>query len=68
MWLLRGLDFTCKAMQNAQADQKTELKDAFKAAYGVTLSKYHSFVIRPVFNVCPFTPCSVTEMNDLTDL
>lgn len=55
MWLLRGLSFTCKALQNSQADKNLELKDAFKSAYAVTLSKYHSFIIRPVFNVCFLT-------------
>ena len=51
LWLLRGLWFTCKALENAQAKQETELSDAFGEAYGVTLKKHHSFVVRPVVSV-----------------
>ncbi|KAI0088166.1 het-c2 protein [Irpex rosettiformis] len=58
LWLLRGLDFTCKALQNAQAKKETELTDAFTEAYGVTLKQYHSFVVRPIFalamKACPY--------------
>ncbi len=51
MWLLRGLDFTGKALQNAQAKKETELTEAFTEAYGATLKQYHSFVVRPIFAV-----------------
>lgn len=51
LWLLRGLSFTCKALQNAQAKQDVELADAFTEAYGATLKQYHSFVVRPIFAV-----------------
>ncbi|KAI0690431.1 het-c2 protein [Cytidiella melzeri] len=58
LWLLRGLSFTCKALQNAQANQETELTDGFTAAYNVTLKQYHNFVVRPMFalamKACPY--------------
>ena len=37
MWLLRGLSFTCKALQIAQANKSTELSVAFSQAYDGTL-------------------------------
>ncbi|KZT10899.1 het-c2 protein [Laetiporus sulphureus 93-53] len=58
MWLLRGLVFTCKAIQNAQANQSEELSVAFSKAYDVTLKKYHNFVVKGIFAVamkaCPY--------------
>jgi len=58
MWLLRGLSFTCKALQNAQANQTEELSVAFTKAYDVSLKKYHNFVVKGVFAVamkaCPY--------------
>ena len=51
MWLLRGLSFTCKALQNAQANQTEELSVAFSKAYEVTLKKFHNFVVKGVFAV-----------------
>ena len=52
MWLLRGLSFTCKALQRAQADKNEELKTAFSKSYEVTLKQYHNFVVKGVFSVC----------------
>lgn len=54
LWLLRGLSFTCKALQNAQAKKETELTDAFTESYGATLKQYHSFMVRPLFAVRVF--------------
>ncbi|KAI0339955.1 het-c2 protein [Trametopsis cervina] len=58
LWLLRGLSFTCKALQNAQAKPETELTVAFTEAYGVTLRQYHSMLVRPIFSLamkaCPY--------------
>ena len=51
MWLLRGLDFTSKALQNAQANQSEELSVAFSKAYEGTLKKHHNFVVKGVFSV-----------------
>ncbi|THH17872.1 hypothetical protein EW146_g3012 [Bondarzewia mesenterica] len=58
MWLLRGLSFTCKALQNAQANQSEELSAAFSKSYEVTLKKFHNFVVKGIFAVsmkaCPY--------------
>ncbi|KAL0956829.1 hypothetical protein HGRIS_002940 [Hohenbuehelia grisea] len=58
MWLLRGLYFTCKALQNAQANKNEELAAAFSNSYGVTLKQFHNFVVKGVFAVamkaCPY--------------
>ncbi|KAI0049965.1 glycolipid transfer protein [Auriscalpium vulgare] len=58
LWLLRGLSFTCKALQNAQANASEELAAAFAKSYEVTLKKFHNFVVKGVFAValkaCPY--------------
>ncbi|KAJ7451739.1 glycolipid transfer protein [Mycena galericulata] len=58
MWLLRGLSFTCKALQNAQANKSEELAVAFNKSYEVTLKKFHNFVVKRIFSVamkaCPY--------------
>lgn len=58
MWLLRGLAFTCKALQTAQADGAVELSAAFTQGYEATLKKYHNFVVKGIFAVamkaCPY--------------
>jgi len=58
MWLLRGLQFTCKALQNAQANASEELVDAFSKSYEVTLKAFHNFLVKGVFGVamkaCPY--------------
>jgi len=51
MWLLRGLSFTCKALQNAQANKNEELATAFTSSYEVTLKKFHNFVVKGIFAV-----------------
>ena len=51
MWLLRGLSFTCKALQNSQSDRAQELSAAFNTAYDATLKKFHGILIRPIFSV-----------------
>ena len=51
LWLLRGLAFTCKALQIAQADKSKELAVAFSEAYEATLRKYHNFVVKGIFAV-----------------
>lgn len=55
MWLLRGLSFTCKALQNTQANKTQELSAAFTASYEATLKKFHGILIRPVFTVSYIT-------------
>ncbi|KAK0455511.1 glycolipid transfer protein [Desarmillaria tabescens] len=58
MWLLRGLSFTCKALQNAQLDKDEELSVAFSKSYELTLKKFHNFVVKGVFSLamkaCPY--------------
>jgi hypothetical protein len=51
MWLLRGLQFTCVALQNAQANASEELADAFKKSYDGTLKAFHNFVVKGIFSV-----------------
>ncbi|KAH7890169.1 het-c2 protein [Phlebopus sp. FC_14] len=58
MWLLRGLLFTCKALQTAQLDTKVGLADAFTKGYEGSLKKYHNFVVKGIFSLamkaCPY--------------
>ncbi|CAO3670934.1 unnamed protein product [Umbelopsis vinacea] len=58
LWLNRGLDFTAKALRRSLTDPKEELNVSFTKSYEVTLKKFHSFVIRPVFTLamkaCPY--------------
>lgn len=54
MWLLRGLSFTCKALQFAQANQSEELATAFGKSYEATLKKFHNFVVKGIFAVRNF--------------
>ncbi|GAA5979153.1 hypothetical protein JCM11641_008443 [Rhodosporidiobolus odoratus] len=58
LWLLRGLKFTQVALTRSQADKTEELSTSFSEAYSVTLKKYHSFVVKPVFalamKACPY--------------
>ncbi|KAK0195101.1 glycolipid transfer protein, partial [Armillaria mellea] len=58
MWLLRGLSFTCKALQNAQLKKDEELSVAFSKSYELTLKKFHNFVVKGVFSLamkaCPY--------------
>lgn len=46
-----GLKFTQIALTRSQADKAEELSESFTKAYGETLKKYHSFVVKPVFAV-----------------
>ncbi|KAB5524008.1 glycolipid transfer protein [Coniochaeta sp. 2T2.1] len=58
LWLTRGLEFTCIALSQNLADQKSELSDSFRSAYGVTLKPHHSFMVKPIFSAamsaCPY--------------
>ena len=56
MWLLRGLSFTCKALQNSQSDKGQELSAAFTTSYEGTLKKFHGILVRPIFTVCQSPP------------
>jgi len=58
LWLLRGLSFTCKALENAQSNKTEELSAAFTNSYESTLKKFHNFVVKGIFSVamkaCPY--------------
>ena len=51
MWLLRGLSFTCRSLQNSQANEEEELSVAFNKGYEASLKKHHNFVVKGVFSV-----------------
>jgi hypothetical protein len=57
MWLLRGLSFTCKALQNAQANKTAELSVAFNQSYDGTLKKFHNFMVKGIFAVSTSNRC-----------
>lgn len=57
LWLTRGLEFMCLAL-NANVNSKTEeLSTSFRNAYTTTLKPHHSFVVKPLFSAamsaCP---------------
>ncbi|CAE6469186.1 unnamed protein product [Rhizoctonia solani] len=58
MWLLRGLAFTCKALQHCQADKAAELSTGFNASYPQTLKPHHGMLVGTVFSLalkaCPY--------------
>ncbi|KAG6831724.1 hypothetical protein H0H87_004275 [Tephrocybe sp. NHM501043] len=66
MWLLRGLSFTCKALQNLQANKNEELAKAFSNSYDNTLKKFHNFVVKGIFSVamkaCPYRADFYTKL------
>ncbi|CAL1714459.1 unnamed protein product [Somion occarium] len=46
--LIRGLLFTCQALQNMQTDRASELHVCFKRSYDTHLKHHHTFIIRSV--------------------
>ncbi|KAI0320459.1 glycolipid transfer protein domain-containing protein [Amylostereum chailletii] len=62
LWLLRGLSFTCKALQNAQANKSEELAAAFSKSYDGTLKQFHNFVVKGIFAV-RFLPSPPTSLH-----
>ncbi|KAJ7083492.1 glycolipid transfer protein domain-containing protein [Mycena epipterygia] len=46
--LIRGLAFTCLALQNTQIDPGCALHVCFRRAYDVVLRHHHTFVVRSV--------------------
>lgn len=62
LWLLRGLSFTCKALQNSQSNPGEELSAAFTKSYENTLKKFHNFVVKGIFAVC-LTPFFLQSWN-----
>ncbi|CAG8643197.1 9310_t:CDS:2 [Acaulospora morrowiae] len=51
LWLKRGLEFTSVALRRSKSNKDEELSASFTQAYGLTLKKHHSFVVRPVFGL-----------------
>ncbi|KAL0954259.1 hypothetical protein HGRIS_005387 [Hohenbuehelia grisea] len=49
--LMRGLAFTCQALQNMQADTGAELHVCFRRSYDSVLKHHHTFVVRSVVSV-----------------
>ncbi|KAG5646256.1 hypothetical protein DXG03_004083 [Asterophora parasitica] len=66
LWLLRGLSFTCTALQNSQANKSEELASAFTKSYEGTLKKFHNFVVKGIFSVamkaCPYRADFYTKL------
>ncbi|KAI4842451.1 putative glycolipid transfer protein HET-C2 [Aureobasidium sp. EXF-8845] len=50
VWLNRALDFTAQALRQNLTNSSEEVSVSFRAAYGNTLSKHHSFMIKPIFS------------------
>jgi Glycolipid transfer protein (GLTP) len=48
---IRGLTFTCQALQNMQDDTSSELHVCFQRSYDAVLRHHHTFVIRSVVSV-----------------
>lgn len=54
MWLLRGLYFTCKSLQNSQANKdanNNDLSAAFSSGYEQSLKQFHNFMVKGIFAV-----------------
>ncbi|KAG1450343.1 hypothetical protein G6F46_005250 [Rhizopus delemar] len=58
LWLKRGLDFTGQSLMHSLTHPNDELTVSFMQAYDKTLRPYHSFIVRPLFNLamnaCPW--------------
>ncbi|KAI9819331.1 MAG: hypothetical protein M1832_004036 [Thelocarpon impressellum] len=50
LWLVRGLDFTARALRQNTATASEELSTSFRAAYSSTLKQHHSFMVKPIFS------------------
>lgn len=49
--LVRGLLFTCQALQNMLADRNAELHVCFRRSYDAVLKHHHTFLVRSVVTV-----------------
>ncbi|KAG1049992.1 hypothetical protein G6F43_007706 [Rhizopus delemar] len=58
LWLKRGLEFTGQSLMHSLTHPNDELTVSFMQAYDKTLRPYHSFIVRPLFNLamnaCPW--------------
>ncbi|KAL2889643.1 Glycolipid transfer protein [Ceratocystis lukuohia] len=71
VWLVRGLDFTCRALSTSLAKPTQELADSFREAYSGTLKPHHSFLIKPIFSAamgaCPYRKDFFAKLGDNPD-
>ncbi|GMM27892.1 hypothetical protein DAMA08_006080 [Martiniozyma asiatica (nom. inval.)] len=71
LWLTRGLQFTCNAIQKLLANEDWELSKCFEKSYSETLSKFHSFVVKPVFKLamkaCPYKKDFIAKLGEPTE-
>ncbi|KAF7534834.1 hypothetical protein G7Z17_g13300 [Cylindrodendrum hubeiense] len=72
VWLVRGLDFTAKALARNIATPGEELADSFRAAYGETLKPHHSFIVKPIFaaamSACPYRADFYNKLGETPEL
>ncbi|KAH6996591.1 glycolipid transfer protein domain-containing protein [Ilyonectria sp. MPI-CAGE-AT-0026] len=72
LWLMRGLDFTAKALARNIATPSEELADSFRAAYGETLKPHHSFLVKPIFgaamSACPYRTDFYAKLGETPEL
>ncbi|KAK9368477.1 glycolipid transfer protein domain-containing protein [Lipomyces kononenkoae] len=70
IWLTRGLQLTAVALRR-NIESSEELAESFTKAYGETLIKYHSLVVRPVFKLamkaCPYRKDFYGKLGDNYD-
>lgn len=68
LWLVRGLDFTCRALIFSLKNPNQELADSFRTSYVETLKPYHSFLVKPIFSAamaaCPYRKDFYSKMGD----
>ncbi|KAK2071057.1 hypothetical protein P8C59_005510 [Phyllachora maydis] len=68
LWLVRGLEFTCIALNQNVNKRSEELSDSFRNAYGVTLKPHHGFLIKPIFSAamgaCPYRKDFYAKLGD----
>ncbi|KAF8160696.1 glycolipid transfer protein domain-containing protein [Crassisporium funariophilum] len=66
LWLLRGLSFTCHALESSQNNKTEELSASFAKSYEGTLKKFHNFVVKGIFAValkaCPYRADFYTKL------
>lgn len=58
LWLVRGLDFTARALRLNTRSHNEELSASFRTSYAETLKPHHSFLVKPIFSAamsaCPY--------------
>jgi len=59
--LIRGLLFTCRALENMQADQTSELRACFKRSYDDVLRHHHGWIVQTAVTLAIKTVPSRSE-------